>query len=186
MSDIVIISGSPNGASRLNGMIQYVQKKLEESGFHAKTINVVSLPAEDLVHSRFGSPAITEANRMVEEAAAVIIASPVYKASYTGVLKSYIDLLPQKGLEGKLIAPLFIGGTLAHLLSIDYSLKPVLASMGAKHYVSSVYATDSQIERIQDGSNETRFSVNAELEERLANSVKELIQELQLRKQLTN
>lgn len=178
---IVIISGSPNATSRLNGMIDFVRRELEDKGYPSKTITVVTLPAEDLVHSRFGSPAIVEANKRVEDASAVIIASPVYKASYTGVLKSYIDLLPQKGLEGKLVLPLFIGGTLAHLLSIDYSLKPVLASMGARHFIRGVYATDNQVNRFQDGSNETQFEVNEELAERLQTSVQELIEELVLR-----
>lgn len=181
MANIVIISGSPDAASRLNGIIDYVRKQLEDKGFLTKTITVVTLPADDLIQSRFGSPAIVEANKLVEEAEAVIIASPVYKASYTGVLKTYIDLLPQKGLEGKIITPLFIGGTLAHLLSIDYSLKPVLASMGARHFVSGVYAVDSQVNRILDETGGTRFELEEQLIERLNSTVKELIDELSLR-----
>ncbi|MEK3884912.1 NADPH-dependent FMN reductase [Paenibacillus sp. PL2-23] len=178
---IIIISGSPNAASRLNGMIDLVRRELEQSGYPSKTITVVTLPADDLIQSRFGSPAIVEANKLVEEAAAVIIASPVYKASYTGVLKTYLDLLPQKGFEGKLVLPLFIGGTLAHMLSIDYSLKPVLSSMGARHFIRGVYATDNQINRIQSDANETAFDLNEEVTERLQASVQELVAELQLR-----
>ncbi|MFD0589777.1 NADPH-dependent FMN reductase [Paenibacillus sp. GCM10027627] len=178
---IVIISGSPNATSRLNGIIDYVRGSLEKQGYPSRTITVVALPAEDLVHSRFGSPDIVAANKEVEEASAVIIASPVYKASYTGVLKSYIDLLPQTGLEGKLVLPLFIGGTLAHLLAIDYSLKPVLSSMGARHFIKGVYATDNQVTRIQDGSLETKFDIHEELLERLEASVQQLIEELALR-----
>jgi len=181
MSNIVIISGSPDAASRLNGIIDYVRKQLEDSGFSPKTITVVTLPADDLIQARFGSPAIVAANKLVEEADAVVIASPVYKASYTGALKTYLDLLPQKGLEGKLVAPLFIGGTLAHLLSIDYSLKPVLSSMGARHFVSGVYAVDTQVGRIQDGTADVRFELEDQLTERLNNTVKELIDELKLR-----
>lgn len=184
MSNIVILSGSPNAASRLNGMIDYVRSQLESHGLTTKTLTVVSLPAEDLIHSRFGSPAIVEANKWVEDARAVIVASPVYKASYTGVLKTYLDLLPQKGLEGKLVAPLFIGGTLAHLLSIDYSLKPVLSSMGARHFIRGVYATDEQIKRIQDGISETKFELNEQLTERLQTTIQELIEELHLRKSI--
>ncbi|RJX40337.1 FMN reductase (NADPH) [Paenibacillus pinisoli] len=184
-NSIVIISGSPNATSRLNGIVDFIRRELDQKGYPSKQITVVTLPAEDLVHSRFGSPAIVEANRLVEEASAVIIASPVYKASYTGVLKSYLDLLPQKGLEGKLVLPLFIGGTLAHLLSIDYSLKPVLASMGARHFIRGVYATDNQVERIQDGSSETKFEINEELAERLQASAQELIDELSLRSRVS-
>lgn len=181
MSTIAIISGSPNATSRLNGIIDYARKEIEALGHTTHTITVVTLPADDLVHARFGSASIVEANRIVEEADAVLIASPVYKASFTGVLKAYIDLLPQKGLEGKLVAPLFIGGTLAHLLSIDYSLKPVLSSMGARHFVRGVYATDELVTRIQDGSIETRFELSAELQSRLQETVKELDAELRMR-----
>lgn len=181
MPKIVIISGSPNPTSRLNGMIGYVRQKLAEQHYETSVITVVSLPAEDLVQAKFGSPAIQEANALVEQADAVIIASPVYKASFTGVLKAYIDLLPQKGFDGKIIAPLFIGGTIAHLLSIDYSLKPVLASMGAKHYVSGVYAVDSQINRTQEPHQEPVFELNEELQDRLSDTVNELIYEMSLR-----
>lgn len=181
MPNIVIISGSPNASSRLNGITQYVEQQLIEKNIAVDLITVVSLPAEDLIHARFGSPAIVEANKLVENADAVIIASPVYKASFTGVLKTFLDLLPQKGLDGKIIAPLFIGGTIAHLLSIDYSLKPVLASMGAKIYVSGVYAVDSQINRTQEPNEEPVFEINEELSLRLNETVNELARELTLR-----
>ncbi|KRE48169.1 NADPH-dependent FMN reductase [Paenibacillus sp. Soil522] len=181
MANIVIISGSPNASSRLNGITQYVEQQLTEKNLSVDLITVVSLPAEDLIHARFGSPAIIEANKLVENADAVIIASPVYKASFTGVLKTFLDLLPQKGLDGKIIAPLFIGGTIAHLLSIDYSLKPVLASMGAKLYVSGVYAVDSQINRTQEPNEAPVFELNEELTLRLSETVNELVQELSLR-----
>lgn len=181
MPNIVIISGSPNASSRLNGITQYVEQQLIEKNIAVDLITVVSLPAEDLIHARFGSPAIVEANKLVENADAVIIASPVYKASFTGVLKTFLDLLPQKGLDGKIIAPLFIGGTIAHLLSIDYSLKPVLASMGAKIYVSGVYAVDSQINRTQEPNEEPVFEINEELTLRLNETVNELVRELTLR-----
>jgi FMN reductase len=181
MSTITIISGSPNATSRLNGMIDYARKELENLGHATNTITVVTLPADDLIHARFGSAAIVEANRLVEEAQAVIIASPVYKASYTGVLKAYLDLLPQKGFEGKIVAPLFIGGTLAHLLSIDYALKPVLSSMGARHFARGVYATDDLVNRIQDGTSETKFELQDELLNRLQATIQELDEELRMR-----
>jgi FMN reductase len=184
MSNIVIISGSPNSSSRLNGMIQYVQERLTAQNHSADVISVVSLPPEDLVFANFGSTAILAANALVEQATVVIIASPVYKASYTGVLKAYLDLLPQKAMLGKVIAPLFIGGSMAHLLSIDYSLKPVLSSMGAKVYVSSVYAVDSQINRTQLPNEAPVFEIIEDLQVRLDSVVDEIIQEIALRSPL--
>ncbi|MWC29970.1 NADPH-dependent FMN reductase [Paenibacillus sp. MMS18-CY102] len=180
MSNVVFIIATPNQSSRLIGVTQYIEKQLQAQGITLTTINVASLPADDLIGTRFDSPAIVAANALVEAADAVVIASPVYKASFSGILKTYLDLLPQKGLVNKIVAPVFIGGTIAHLLSIDYSLKPVLSSLGARLFVSAIYATDSQVTRSGQGD-ELSFSLNDELAERLDNAIQELFTELKLR-----
>lgn len=167
LTKVVIISGSPNPVSRLNGILNHIEGRLESLGWTVNLLHVASLPAEDLILARFDSPAIVEANRLVAEADAVVIASPVYKAAYTGVLKTYLDLLPQKGLEGKVILPLFIGGTIAHLLAIDYALKPVLSALYSKHIAAGVYAIDTQIVKSEDGS----FQLEEELVLRLNTAV---------------
>ncbi|MFF2482474.1 NADPH-dependent FMN reductase [Paenibacillus sp. NPDC058071] len=178
MSKVVILSGSPNPGSRLTGITEYVEKQLSEKSISFEHIAVASLPAEDLIHAKFDSPAIIEAAAKVEAADVVVIASPVYKASFTGVLKTFIDLLPQKGFNGKFVTPLFIGGTLAHLLAIDFSLKPVLSSLNARHFGSSVYATDSHIARLDAGVGESQFQLDDELISRLDNAVAEIVEEL--------
>jgi len=175
MSKVVILTGSPSASSRLNGLTQYLHGKLSEANIDIEVIQVIDLPPEDLVYANFGSSSIVAANEKIATAQAVIIASPVYKASFTGVLKSYIDLLPQKGFEGKLIAPIFIAGTMAHLLSIDYSLKPVLASMGARHFTKNVYTTDQAVTRTQNEQGEYQFSIEEEVVSRLDETIEELI-----------
>ncbi|URN95523.1 MAG: NADPH-dependent FMN reductase [Candidatus Pristimantibacillus lignocellulolyticus] len=179
MHKVVILSGSPNASSRLIGMTNYIRQSLSDAGFQTAAVNVVDLPPEDLVYTRFNSPHIIAANELIEQADAVIIASPVYKASFTGVLKAYIDLLPQKGFEGKIITPVFIAGSMAHLLSIDYSLKPVLASMGARQYTKSIFATDSSITREQLESGEYVFTIDVDTQSRLSEVVQELTNYLQ-------
>ncbi|MUT64967.1 NADPH-dependent FMN reductase [Paenibacillus sp. NEAU-GSW1] len=181
MSKVVIISGSPNPGSRLTGITQYVESQLSSQHISFNHITVASLPAEALIHAKFDNPEIVEAAAKVEAADIVIIASPVYKASFTGVLKTFLDLLPQKGLNGKFVTPLFIGGTIAHLLAIDFSLKPILSSLNAKHFGSGVYAIDSQIARIDAGVGESQFQINDELKERLDAAIAELVEELQRR-----
>ncbi len=57
----------------------------------------------------------------------MVIGTPVYKAAYSGLLKSLLDLLPQYALAGKTVLPLATGGSTAHVLAIDYALRPVLA-----------------------------------------------------------
>jgi len=175
MSRVVILSGSPSANSRLNGLTNYVRQALAEAGLQTAFIQVIDLPPEDLVYAKFNSPSIIAANELIETADAVVIASPVYKASYPGVLKAYIDLLPQKGFENKLIAPVFIAGTMAHMLAVDYALKPMLASMGANHYTKTVYATDNNVTRVETEDGQYQFTVEAEIEARLQGVVNELV-----------
>ncbi|NGQ96741.1 NADPH-dependent FMN reductase [Brevibacillus sp. SYP-B805] len=152
MAHIAIISGSPSKHSRLAGVLQLVKASLESDGWNVHWVNVRELPPEDLLHARFDSPAIEEARRGIEQAEGVIVATPVYKASYTGLLKAFLDLLPQKGLAHKRILPIAIGGTIAHLLAIDYALKPVLAALGATTIDSGVYLVDSHVQAGEDGT----------------------------------
>ncbi|MNI46695.1 FMN reductase (NADPH) [compost metagenome] len=95
------------------------------------------------------------------------------------MLKTFLDLVPQKGLAGKVVLPLFIGGSLAHLLSIDYSLKPVLSALGARHILGGVYTVDSQVARTEQGG----FEIVDELITRLEDNINELVEETHRRLQ---
>lgn len=174
MPNIVMISGSPSRTSRLNGLIHYAKKHLQDKELQLEWIHVADLPAEDLIFTRFDSPQIQEALRLVENADAILIASPVYKASYTGVLKTFLDLLPQKGLAGKIIFPLFIGGSLAHLLAIDYALKPVLSVLGARELLTGVYVVDTQVKWNGQGT----LELEEEVKQRLDAALQEFVEEI--------
>lgn len=174
MSHIVIISGSPTPGSRLNGLIEFVEGKWNEQGIKISHIRVADLPAEALLHANFKDEQIVAALALVESASGVVIASPVYKASFTGILKAFLDLLPQTGLKGKVTLPLFIGGTIAHLLSLDYALKPVLSVLGSRNILGGVYAIDQWVGRLDNGG----FELSEELQERLARSAEELAEEI--------
>jgi FMN reductase len=174
MSKIAVISGSPTSNSRLYGLVEYVEAKLTAEGHEVIRINVADLPAEALVKAQFGNEELQRATALVNDADGVVIASPVYKASYTGLLKTFLDLLPQTGLKGKITYPLFIGGTIAHLLSIDFALKPVIAALGGRVVLGGVYAIDPWIERLEGGG----YGLSEELIERLDRSTGEFIEEL--------
>ncbi|PFH89078.1 NADPH-dependent FMN reductase [Bacillus sp. AFS088145] len=174
MKDIVIISASSSPNSRLNGILQFVKEKWVKEGKNVCEVNVGDLPPESLIKSDFNNEKIKEALNKIENSIAVVIAGPVYKASYSGVLKTFLDLIPQSGLRNKVVLPIFIGGTIAHLLSLEYALKPVLSVLGGNHFVSSVYAIDDWV--IRDDQN--HFSLSNELVERLNKATEELSEEL--------
>ena len=170
MTQIVAIGGSPSHPSRTYSLLDYTTQHLGQHGIQTAVLSVRDLPAEDLVFGRYDSSNLEPAFRLIQQATGVIIATPVYKASYTGVLKAFLDLLPQKALAGKVILPIAIGGTIAHLLTIDYALKPVLSELGANHFIKSVYTIDKQIQRQEDGS----IQLEEELSQRLQGSLSDL------------
>jgi FMN reductase len=149
VATILIISGSPSPGSRTLLLAKEVGRRLTDEGFSVDLINVRELPAEDLLYARVDNPAIKDAMARVEAAQAVVVATPIYKAAYAGALKVFLDLLPQFGLMGKTVLPIASGGTIAHVLAIDYALRPVLASLAARHIVNGYFFLDKQLEKVE-------------------------------------
>jgi FMN reductase len=161
---IVTISGSPSATSRTLLLAKQINQRLLRDGFEVDLIDVRSLPAEELLSGRAEAPGIREAVALLQRAQGVVVATPVYKAAYSGVLKTFLDLLPQFGLQGKSVLPVATGGTLAHVLSIDYALRPVLASLGAGHVTNGYFFLDKQLERLPGDE----LRIEAAAEERFA------------------
>lgn len=144
---ILLLGGSPAAVSSTGRLLDHVADRLAEKspGHRYHKIQVRDLPAHALLHAETSDLAIKRALAAVAEADAVIIATPVYKASYTGLLKAFLDLLPQDGLAGKLVLPLATGGSQSHMLALDYALRPVLHALDARHVLTGIYATSSQL-----------------------------------------
>lgn len=172
MPNILAIAGSPSHPSRTYSLLEYATQLIQSQGFHSDIISVRDFPAEDLVFGRYDSPALDSVKALLEKADGVIISTPIYKAAYTGVLKAFLDLLPQKALQGKVVLPIATGGTIAHLLAIDYALKPVLSELGARHLLGGVYAVDKQIQRNENGS----IQLDEEIDQRLKHSLRDFVE----------
>ena len=152
MSSVLLIAASPSARSRSGALLAAASERLQHLGLSPQTLRLRDLPATALLHADFNHCSIQRAVQMVAEARVVVLATPIYKAAYSGLLKVFLDVLPQDGLKGKTVWPLASGGSLAHLLALDYALMPVLASLGARAHVDSVFATDSQLQREADGN----------------------------------
>ncbi|GIG58956.1 hypothetical protein Lfu02_33280 [Longispora fulva] len=152
MPGILAISGSPSPTSRTARVLDHLAARLTAAGEHeVTTIGVRDLPAEALIGADAQHPAVAAVAEAIAAADGIIIATPVYKAAYSGVLKALLDLLPQYALAGKTVLPLATGGTVAHVLAIDYALRPVLTSMGAAHVVPGYFLLDTLLGAGPDG-----------------------------------
>jgi FMN reductase len=151
MLDVVTIAGSPSAASRSAAVLDRARTRLEERGLATAPIAVRDLPPQDLVWGRLDAPAVRHGVGLIAQARGVVVATPVYKTAYSGVLKAFLDLLPTGSLAGKTVLPIATGGSLAHLLALEYALKPVLSALGARHVLAGVYVLDADLIREGDG-----------------------------------
>ncbi|WP_020388164.1 NADPH-dependent FMN reductase [Kribbella catacumbae] len=150
MATIATISSSPSEVSRTDAVRSYLTKRLLSHGHRVTPIVLRDLPASPLLRGQADDPAIAQAVSVLAAADAVVVTTPVYKAAYAGLLKVFLDLLPQYALRGKPVLPLATGGTPAHVLVIDYALRPVLTSLGAGSIGQGWFVLSSHI-RLYDG-----------------------------------
>lgn len=144
-------------------------------GHRYSKLDVRDLPGDALLRADFSHAAIQAALEQVAQATAVVVATPVYKASYSGVLKAFLDLLPQFGLTDKLVLPLATGGSQSHMLALDYALRPVLSSLAARHVLPSIYATEAQVQ----WSEQEGLSLDQAIFQRISEGVQQLSDSLQ-------
>jgi FMN reductase len=146
MAHVLAVSGSPMEVSRSAVLLGHVSGILSGHGHTVDTLRVRDLPAQALLHAQFDDPRIRDSLARLEDADALVVATPVYKAAFSGLLKAWLDLVPQYGLRGKVVLPLATGGSIAHALALDYALRPVLTSMQARHVVNGFLVLDRFIE----------------------------------------
>ncbi|MGX9236433.1 MULTISPECIES: NADPH-dependent FMN reductase [Pantoea] len=142
---VLTLAGSPRFPSRSTSLLALCQRKLEASGVEVIPWNIHNFQPEDLINARFDSPAILALSEDLAQADGLVIATPVYKASFSGALKTVLDLLPERALAQKVVLPLASGGSAGHMLALDYALKPVLNALKAEEVLHGVYAEDKQI-----------------------------------------
>ena len=142
---VVTLGGSPSQRSRSGVLLDHAKRWLNQQGVEVVSYQVRDFPAEDLLHARFDSPKIIDLLQQIENADGLVIATPVYKASFSGALKTVLDLLPERALSHKVVLPIATGGSIAHMLAVDYALKPVLSALKAQEMLHGIFAEDSQI-----------------------------------------
>jgi FMN reductase len=155
-------------------LLDFIAEQVGDRSYDIARLNVRDLPAQALVHADFSDSKIVAAQQAVAAARAIVIATPVYKAAYSGLLKTFLDLLPQTGLTGKWVLPLATGGSPAHMLAMDYALRPVLTSLSAQHVFPGIYATDQQVQ----WSVEQGLQLADDLEQRLLEGSQRLLDSL--------
>jgi len=141
---VIGLSGSPNTSSRSRALLELALAALERQGAGpGRLVDLATLPSDGLL-ARRQDAVVSDAIQSVVDAVIVVVSTPIYRATYSGLLKVFFDLLPQDALARKVAIPIATGGGSGHLLAVDHGLRPLLASVGALVVATGVYGTDAQ------------------------------------------
>lgn len=91
----------------------------------------------------FAAPRLTAAIDAVLSADGIVAVSPIFSGSYSGLFKSFFDVIDNKSLVGKPVILGATGGTARHSLALEYALRPLFQYLRANVVPTSVYAAPS-------------------------------------------
>ncbi|WP_110189169.1 NADPH-dependent FMN reductase [Pokkaliibacter plantistimulans] len=166
--NVITVLGSPLPDSTTAALATLAEAGLRTAGIHTERFTAQDFDAQALLFGHFDHYSVREFQQRLRDADGVIVATPVYQASFSGLLKLMLDLIPQQALADKWVLPLVSGGSAAHQLVLDYALKTVLAALGARQQLAGVYATTAQLQLLQDDPQQVRAQItDPALRERL-------------------
>jgi FMN reductase len=141
MKRIAVVVGNPKPASRtLSAAVAVADALADATGAPAGhlVVDLAGYAASLFDWAESGLSRIAAADLAV-------FASPTYKASYTGMLKAFLDRYGANGLAGKVAVPMMTGGWAGHLLAVEVHLRPVLVELGAVVPARGLYITEPEI-----------------------------------------
>jgi FMN reductase len=131
---VVALSGNPRPRSRTAALALSVARSVVELG-----------PAGPVVEIELSNRACAddELRTILTRAEVAVVASPTYKATYTGLLKSFLDGVPTGALRDVLAIPVMVGGDRTHALAVDVHLRPLLLELGASCPTPGLFVEES-------------------------------------------
>ena len=134
-----VVVGNPKPGSRTRRAAEMVAERLTG----APPATVVELSELGPALLGWGDPAVVAAKQAVAAAGLVIFASPTYKATYTGLLKLFLDQFAAGELHGTTAVALMLGASPHHALAGELTLKPVLSEIGCSCPTPALFLVDS-------------------------------------------
>jgi FMN reductase len=150
---VVVVVGNPRPESRTLGVATALGRRLSKvaGADLPRVIDLARLgprlfdPTDEQVLADLAALRVSQL---------AVFASPTYKASFTGLLKLFLDRIPTGGLGGVLAVPVMTGGAPLHSLAVEVHLRPVLLELGATLPTRGLYVVESQLpdlEAVLDG-----------------------------------
>jgi FMN reductase len=161
LPNIVGVSGSASPVSRTRSIIETTIGRIAgQVGANPHLISVADLtPHLGIAWRADAPPPVEEALRLIETADLLIVGSPVYKGSYTGLLKHLIDLVEYTSLAGVPVGLIATGGSDKHALVVEHHLRPLFGFFAARTLPTGLFISDRAIVngQIEDAPTQLRL-----------------------------
>jgi FMN reductase len=145
---VSIVVGNPNPGGRTTRVAQTVARfAIEAIGVGSQAnIEIIELAHFASHLFEWKNDELAVLNEKVASSDLVIAACPVYKASYTGLLKAFLDRYQTKGMAGTISLPVMVGAAAHHALAVENHLRPLLVELGSSVPTKGLYVTESQLD----------------------------------------
>jgi FMN reductase len=146
---VTVVVGNPKAASRTRAVGERIATAAAEAaGLGGSPVEVIELA--DLGPQLFdwSSTRVKAATETLAASALAIVATPVYKATYTGLLKSFLDWFGTTGLAGVTAVPVMVGAGAAHALATEVHLRPLLVEIGATVPTRGVFVLEQELDAL--------------------------------------
>jgi FMN reductase len=151
--DLRVLLGSTTKPGRLHRALDGAIERSAERGTSADLLDLGALElgfADGTPPADLGDDTAVTIEA-IESAAGLIVATPVYRGSFTGALKNLLDLTPVPALQGKVVGLVAMGASDHHFLGAERHLRDVLAFFGAVAMPVAVYLTGKDFEDGEPG-----------------------------------
>jgi FMN reductase len=165
MLKVSVLIGNPKPQSRTARIATTLAEKLLTPDTYTLSVTDLADHAKHIFD--WPSEQLATLNQHVAESDLLIVASPTYKATYTGLLKAFLDRYPNLGLQGVVAIPVMTGADLRHSMAPEVNLRPLLVELGAIVPTPGLYFVMDQMTKLDtvltDWAAQARTQLNAHL-----------------------
>lgn len=146
---VAVVVGNPKPMSRTRAVAEQVAAAAARAaGLDDAPTHVVELAELGPQLFDWSSAAVKRETEVLSASRLAVIATPVYKATYTGLLKSFLDWFGTTGLSGVTAIPVMVGGSPGHALAVEVHLRPLLVEIGATVPTRGLFVVESELDRL--------------------------------------
>lgn len=145
------IVGNPKSQSRTHRVAEAVARLVDQRwlGGHSD-ISIIDLADHADYLLDWAAPAVEDLVQRVLAADLLIVASPTYKATYTGLLKIFLDRIAGGAMKGTIAVPVMLAGAPHHALAVEVHLRPLLVELGAMCVTPGLFVLERELDALDE------------------------------------